>query len=51
MRLQELLDFVVENEHERSAGTADDVREGSLEEGAGAFLLGDRRPAVDRALV
>lgn len=50
-RLQESLDFVVEHEHEGAAGTAEHVGEGALEEGTGALVLGDRRPAVHGALV
>jgi hypothetical protein len=50
-RLQESLDFVVEHEHEGAAGTAEHVGEGALEEGTGALVLGDRRPAVHGVLV
>lgn len=49
--LQELLDFIVQHQYEGTAGTAEDVREGTLEEGAGALLFGDGGPAVQRALV
>lgn len=46
---EEGLDFIVEDEHQRAAGTSQHVGEGSLEEGAGALGLGDGGPAVHGA--
>ena len=45
------LDLGVENEDEGTAGTTDNVGEGALEEGAGAFILGDLGEAVNCAVV
>lgn len=49
--LEELLDFVVQYEHERTTGTSEDVRECALEEGGSTLSLSDRRPAVYGVLV
>ena len=35
------LNLVVEDEHEGTTGTSDDVGKGSLEEGSGSFVFGD----------
>lgn len=50
-RLEEVLDFVVEHQHDGTASTSEDVGEGSLEEGSSTFLFGDSGPAVSCALV
>lgn len=46
-----LLDFVIHDEYDGTAGTTENVGERALEEGAGTFGLGDRDPAVSGALV
>jgi len=43
------LDLVVEDENESSTGSSEDVREGSLEEGLGSFVLEDFLEAIDGA--
>lgn len=45
------LDFVVEDKHESTASTTENVGEGSLEESIRAFLLSDLDPAIDSVLV
>src|SRR5262249_14640628 len=47
----ELLDLVVQHEHERAAGAADHVAPGALEEALHALLGGNLAPAVDGAIV
>jgi hypothetical protein len=46
-----VLDLVVEDEHQGTTGTSDDVGEGSLEEGFGTFVLKDFLEAIDGASV
>lgn len=49
--LQDLLDLIVQDEHEGTTSASEDIGEGTLEEGAGALSLGNGRPAVDGVLV
>lgn len=49
--LQYFLDFIVQHQYESTAGTTEDVGEGTLEEGTGTLLLGDSGPAMQCALV
>lgn len=50
-RLEDVLDLVVEHQHDGAAGAPEDVGEGALEEGGAALRLRDRHPAVERVLV
>lgn len=45
------MDLVVEDEHEGTTGSSDDVREGSLEEGLGSFVLENFLEAIEGVLV
>lgn len=47
----QVLDLVVHDQYDGATGASEHVGEGSLEEGAGAFLFGDGHPAVSGALV
>lgn len=49
--LKKVLDLVVQYEHERAAGTAENVGERALEEGVTTFRLVDGRPAMKSILV
>lgn len=49
--LQDLLDFIVQYKHESATSTSEYVGEGTLEEGASTFLLGNCGPAVQCVLV
>lgn len=51
LNLEQLLDLIVQDKHERATSASEYVGEGSLEEGGGALLLGDGGPAVQGALV
>jgi len=47
----ENLDLIVENEHQGTTSSTENVGEGALEESIGAFVLGDLLPAVEGASV
>lgn len=49
--LEEVLDFVVEYEHDGATSASENVGESSLEEGGGTFRFCDGGPAVERVLV
>lgn len=49
--LKEVLDLIVQYEHKRTAGTAENVGECALEEGVAALRLVDGGPAVKGVLV
>ena len=51
LRLDVLLDFIVESQDKSATGSTENVGEGSLEEGASTFGLGDLDPAVEGVLV